>query len=103
MPKPRLTFNEKLDKATARGHVALNKAHGVRKELRRVTEPGEPERQKKINYALISLNGAMDEIRSKIGMLPYYDHKESSAEALREISQALQYERRQLKKMARPA
>jgi hypothetical protein len=103
MPKPRLTFTEKIDKATARGHVALNKAHATRKTLRRVTEPGDPDRQQELSYALARINGAMDEIRSKIGQLPYYDHKASSAEALRAISQALQYERRQLKKMARPA
>ena len=103
MPKPRLTFNEKVQKSTARGHEALNKAHGVRVELRRSTEPGAPDRQKAINYALITLNGAMADIRSKIGQLPHYDHEDRSAVALREISQALQYERRQLKKMQRPA
>jgi hypothetical protein len=101
MSKP-LTFNEKLDRASARGQVVLSAVVGTRKELRRSTKPGDGARNRAINYALGRINGAMGEIRRLMGQLPHYEHALSKEESLRNVSQALQYERRQLKKMAAP-
>lgn len=96
-----LSFNDQLDKASARGQVTVNHARGVRKAHRRTTKPGSGKRQKDIAYAITKINHAMRELRQLIGKLPWEVHSPAKAERVRTVSRELQYERRQLKKMRR--
>lgn len=74
-------------------------ARRAREDIRRSHKPGSKDRDRVIEKTLRSLEDAMRPIRSAIGKIawggPEYDGR------LREVSDALQYERKQLKKMRR--
>lgn len=70
--------------------------------LRRTTSPGQDSREKKIEGLLREINYAMEPVRSLIGKALREPLPGNAEDEIRELSQALQYERRQLKKMRRP-
>lgn len=79
----------------ALSHEAKEWREGARWRLRR----DDPERQAHIAQLLDAIDDAMKPIRSHIGRLVHDPIPDAPERALREASAALQYERRQLKKM----
>ncbi len=89
--------------------AAENAAHfarSVRKFHARRTERGSKQREDDITIAQTRLKECMDPIRSIIGKFPYGPQTaaaEANRNAIREVSQACQRERRKLHKMKSPA
>jgi hypothetical protein len=95
---PAIRPEEELDAAQA----ALDHARQVRKFHRRRTARGSRQREVDIIVALDQLRQAMSPLRSMIGKFPYgpqTDVAEANREEIREMSEALQAERRKLWKM----
>ena len=67
--------------------------------MRRSHKPGTKERERIIERTLRSLDDAMRPIRSAIGRLAW--RPDEHEDELRAVSEAMQYERKQLKKMRR--
>lgn len=74
-------------------------ARRTREDLRRSHKPGTKERERIIERTLRSLDEAMRPIRSAIGKLAW--RPDDLEDELRAASDAMQYERKQLKKMRR--
>ena len=84
------------------GHSVAREANRARAELRWRQSPGSTERQGRIHSLLTQINAAMQPIRSAIGTLAWGGQEAARYEDdLRDVSQQLQYERKQLKKMLR--
>lgn len=73
----------------------------VRQDLRWNVKPGTPEREDTINHHLELIRLAMVPIRAWIGRAVWGQVKAADEAALREVSDQLQYQRKQLKKMLR--
>lgn len=98
MPKH---LDEKLIKDA---RAAIANAQRVRRFHRRRTETDSQQRKDDIEIALARLKEAMKPIRSERGRAPYgpqTDEAEADREKLRELSEAIQAERRKLWKMKR--
>jgi hypothetical protein len=80
---------------------AARRAQQVREDLRWDSTPGDVDREGLIAESIRSINAAMEPIRSHIGRLRYEPQPAAVERALREVSQDLGYQRRQLKKMRR--
>lgn len=93
-----MTLSE-ITRAVAEGEDAILDVAALRKRLRQSTKPGDATRERDIERALRSLDDAMRPIRRWIGRLPWDPQPEEQDRALRDVSQRLQYERKQLKKM----
>lgn len=76
-----------------------HQARLTREDLRRSHKPGSKERERQIDKALRALDDAMRPIRSAIGAIAW--GRDEYEGELREVSAAMQYERKQLKKMRR--
>lgn len=75
------------------------KARLTREDIRRTQKPGDPDREVRLEKIIADIDEAMKPVRSAIGAIAW--GKADFEEELRTVSQALQYERRQLKKMRR--
>lgn len=77
------------------------KARLLRENLRWEVPPGDETREAQITEHLALIDEAMKPIRSTIGRLAWITLRGVDEQRLRVASQALQYERKQLKKMRR--
>lgn len=75
------------------------KARLTREDIRRTQKPGDPDREVRLDKILAEIDDAMKPVRSAIGAIAW--GKADFEDQLRSVSQDLQYERRQLKKMRR--
>lgn len=99
MPEPR--DHEKLRKAIGTGRLAAEHAGTVRASLRRRTEVADEERQAELEATLAELREVMRPLRRALGKLIWEPIPLDLEDELREVSAAIQYERRQLSKMLR--
>lgn len=83
------------------GDAALREARDTRGELRWQAKPGDPAREAELHRVLRLIDDVMRPIRSAIGKLVWEPISDRDERRLRATSKALQYERRQLKKMRR--
>ena len=80
----------------------LTDAKNRREAERRGAPPGEKQRNERITRTIHKINVAMIDVRALIGRAQWYEVMSDDAEhRLRTVSEDLQYERRQLKKMLR--
>ena len=75
------------------------KARLTREDIRRTQKPGDPDREERLDSILDEIDAAMKPVRSAIGAIAW--GRSEFEDQLRAVSQDLQYERRQLKKMKR--
>lgn len=71
----------------------------AREELRWRVRKGDPDRKQRIDTMIANIDRIMKPVRSMVARLLWEPVPEAQAESLRAVSQSLQYERRQLKKM----
>lgn len=86
----------------ARASEAILAARNVRKRHARRTERGSHNRELEIKRALESLHASMMPLRTIIGRFPYgpqTEEAEKNRQEIKDISQAIQRERRKLWKM----
>lgn len=83
------------------GHEVADAAEALRQDLRWTVKPGDSDRDKQITDMLVKIRDAMEPIRSAVGRAVWGQVTASVAEKLSEVSERLQYERKQLKKMRR--
>lgn len=88
-----------ITRAVARGEEVTEEARSVREGLRWKSKRTDTDRRFKIESALEEIRHAMAPIRAEIGRLIWEPIPDEQERALRAVSQALQYERKQLKKM----
>lgn len=81
------------------GHKVAEQARLAREDVRKTYKPGTKDRERIIEKTLRSIDEAMRPIRSAIGKIAW--GQTEFEDQLREVSAALQYERKQLKKMRR--
>lgn len=88
--------------ADARAAVkAAAAAEDLRKELRWTADPADPERQRRIEDAILALDVAMRPVRAALGSLAWHPAPPKVESSLRAASAEVQYQRKQLKKMRR--
>lgn len=82
---------------------SVKSINGLRAELRRQSQPGDPEREARLGQALVEQMLAMSAIRSLMARVQWETVKLTTAQAkrLRALSDSLALERRQIKKMMR--
>lgn len=84
-----------------RAERAAEAARIVREEMRWAQKPGDPEREDLIEATLEALRQAMAPLRIAIGTIQFGKVHGGQENRLRAASNALQYERKRLKKMRR--
>lgn len=87
--------------AVLEGNRAVDDARALRKRLRRASDPTDPGRQKTLADARERIRVAMVPIRSLRGRLLWDPQPDDKEAAVRAVSEKLQYEAKQLKKMQR--
>lgn len=92
---------DEIDAAIERGKEVAAAVAEARRAMRWRVTPGDPTREDTIAASISMIDDAMRPIRSAIGKLVWEPLPARQERALRETSKALQYERRQLKKMRR--
>lgn len=88
-----------LTQDIAKAHQTAEQARLTREDLRKTYKPGTKDRERIIEKTLRTIDEAMRPIRSAIGKIAW--GQTEFEEELRAASTALQYERKQLKKMRR--
>lgn len=88
-----------ITRAVATGEEVAEAARGVREDLRWTVARDNTDRQARIAAAMEEIRHAMAPIRAEIGRLIWEPIPAEQEKALRAVSQSLQYERKQLKKM----
>lgn len=84
----------------ATGRAVAFKAEKWRAQVRHKVKPS-PHRTAKIDDLIEEIDKAMKPIRSAIGSLLWHAEYRPHEQELRDVSQRLQYQRKQLKKMRR--
>jgi hypothetical protein len=87
--------------AIGRAEAVAEEAFKLRKRFRATVSPSNAERQRDIERAIEAINVAAQPVRSAIGRSLFRRLPSDLDLQLRAISQRLQYERKQLKKMRR--
>jgi hypothetical protein len=95
------SVDEKTRKAVEAARTTAKLARRRRENLRRRTRPAEPQREKSLASMIERLHRDMAPIRSAIGRIPYEKPKPRDEATLRECSEELKYERKQIRKMQR--
>lgn len=87
----------------AAAEIQVDAMRQLRAELRRQSQPGDPEREARIERSLLDQMIVMSDVRSVLSKLIWGTAKLSEKDdaRLRELSGQLTAERRQLKKMLR--
>lgn len=93
-----MDFDDVREELGTGQNVALA-AERLRARLRRRLPVDHPRRVEAITAMLDGIDSAMKPIRSHMGRLMWHDYPEDIAHTLPEVSEALQAQRRQLKKM----
>lgn len=93
-----MTLRDDIKKAAE----TAEEAETLRQDLRWNVQPGEKHREQAILAQLDAIRLAMVPIRAAMGRLQFGSISATQEAKLRAVSQRLQYERRQLKKMRRP-
>lgn len=88
-----------LTQDIANAHQTAEQARLTREDLRKTYKPGTKDRERIIEKTLRIIDESMRPIRSAIGKIAW--GQTEFEDQLREASAALQYERKQLKKMRR--
>lgn len=88
-----------IEDAIADSRVAVRRAATLRKDLRWNSKRWDSARRERIELEIRRLGAAMAPIRSAIGRLVWEPVAAALDTRLRDASRALQYERKQLKKM----
>jgi hypothetical protein len=93
---------DEFETVVADAESAVEHARRVREHHRRRTDKESPQRRADIELALERLKAAMAPLRSHLGRFPYLDEtaqNRRAREAMLEISQEIQTQRRKLWKM----
>lgn len=97
----KLVLMHQIDEDIEAGQATAREAREFREEVRWRVRKDDPDRRAHVDQLLDSIDDAMKPIRSHVGRLVHEPLPAQQERDLRECSAALQYERRQLKKMKR--
>jgi hypothetical protein len=96
-----LVVMKDIEQAIQTAETTADDVEALRQDLRWNVKPGEDDREQQIAEALISIRDAMEPVRSGIGLAIWGKVAAPQEKRLREVSERLQYSRKQLKKMRR--
>lgn len=95
----RSQFRSDAKKAVEVGQALALEGPQLRRALRRNARKSSPQRRGQLEQMIARINEAQIPIRSLMGAIQFSDLKDDDDRALRDVSRALQQERRRLRKM----